>query len=114
MANVDHTLYKKALDLPKARVWQEMADDGRKVDAIRELRGQLRMELKPAKDIVEYWNEVRHGNPVVTVHEMKAGNDTLRISKLKDNTFRVERVTLLANTSDETLVWDLIAAQVKR
>ena len=114
MKSMDQTLYKKALDLPQARLWQDHADAGRKVDAIKELRHQMRLELKPAKEIVEYWNDVRHGNPVVSVHEIKAGIDTLRISKLKNNTFRVERVTLLANTDDETIVWDIIAAQVKR
>lgn len=114
MANIDQNTYKKALDHPRAKAWQELADAGKKVDAIVELRSQLRLELKAAKELVEYWCEVRHGNPVVTVHEIKSGIDTLRISKLKDNTFRVERVTLLLNTTDETLVWDIIAAQVKR
>lgn len=113
MITVDQNLYKKALDHPQAKVWQNHADAGRKVDAIKEVRHQLKLELKQAMPIVDYWNEVRNRNPVVTVHEIKSGIDTLRISKLKDNTFRVERVTLLLNTSDETLVWDIIAAQVK-
>jgi len=109
MATIDQNTYKKALDHPRANQWQELADAGRKVDAIVELRSQLRLELKAAKELVEYWCEVRHGNPVVTVHEIQTGNDTLRISKLKDNTYRVERVTLLVRTDNESIVWDIIA-----
>lgn len=41
--------------------WQRLAVAGRKIDAIRELRGLTGMSLKPAKDVVEHFTAYPYG-----------------------------------------------------
>jgi hypothetical protein len=102
-------LYTRAITHWDAKVWQDHLEAERYVEGIKEIRHQNGIGLKEGMEVAHHYARLTRANPVASVREIEqAFNKTLRITKFKDGSYKIESIVTLATTDDETLVWEII------